>query len=188
MNERELITHCLNNDKAAWNIFLQRYGKLVYWAVRRRLAFCGFRVEEAEIEDIFQEVFVVVLQGGGLRRLKNPSFLPGWLAMVASNKTSDYLRQKLRREQKIVLDVPLSDDTAEQTVLGNDIMAVIREVIAGLADRERIVLSLNLLEQKSHKQIAQMLGVPRNTVSTIIARTKQRLKKELQKRGIRKNL
>lgn len=189
MNETQLIAQCLNKDKNAWNVFVQRYAKLVYWAIHRRLILSGFHGEQAEIEDIFQEVFVVILEGGKLRQLRNPQFLPGWLAMIASNKTSDYMRQQMRRGQEIILDAPLiNDDAVTHEILGNDITSVIREVIDGLVDRERIVLLLNLIEEKSHKQIAQMLRIPLNTVSTIIARSKNKLKKELQKRGVRENL
>lgn len=166
-------------------MFVERYARLVYWAIQRRLALSGFRGEEAEIEDIFQEVFVAILEGAKLRQLKEPRFLAGWLAMIAANKTSDYMRKKLLPAKKIVLDNLVDDDAAERQMLGNDIVEVIKTVIASLASRERVVLSLNLLEEKSHKQIAQMLAMPLNTVSTIVSRAREQLKNELKKRGIK---
>ena len=188
MSESELIKRCIKKDKKAWSVFIQKYSRLVYWAIRKRLAASDFSSHETDIEDIFQEVFLTILKGDKLLQLKNPKFIPGWLSMVASNKTVDFMRQKSRRDQALVVDVPVFRDCSfEQDLLSADMIAVIKEVINALSDKERIIISLNLLEERTHKEIAQIAGMPINTVSTIIARTKEKLKKELEKRGIGDN-
>lgn len=186
-SEAEIIRRCLNKDKKAWNIFIKKYSRLVYWAVRKRLAISGFTYNEADIEDIFQEVFLILFKGDKFLQLKNAKFLPGWLAMIAANKAVDFMRHKVSLEQNSVFDRPVfRDDTFQQELFNQDAAAEIKEIINALSDRERVVISLNLLEGRTHKETARIMGMPVNTVSTIISRTKEKIKIELKNRGVEK--
>lgn len=188
MDEAEIIRRCLNKDKKAWNIFIKKYSRLVYWAIRKRLAVSGFTYNEADIEDIFQEVFLALFKGNKLSQLKNAKFLPGWLSMTASNKTVDFMRQKVRLEQNLVFARPVfRDDTFQQELFNQDAIAEVKEIINTLSDKEKVIISLNLLEGRTHKETAQITGIPINTVSTVVSRTKEKLKIELEKRGVEKN-
>ena len=185
MNETELIKLCLKRDEKAWGVFIERYSKLVYWAVRKRLLISGFQCDDSDVEDIFQEVFLKVLKGEKLSQIKDAKFIPGWLSMVASNKTVDFMRQKVRREQKLVVDSEVFKDYSfEQDLLNQDLLAVIKEIINTLSDKERIIISLNLLEERTHSEIAYILKIPVNTVSTVVARTKEKLREGLRERGV----
>ncbi len=189
MDESEIIKRCIKKDRKAWDVFIQKYSRLVYWAIRKRLTASGFNSNEIDIEDIFQEVFLAILKGDKLLQLKNAKFIPGWLAMVASNKTVDFMRQKVRLSQDLVFDTPVfRDDTFEQELLSRDTVSVAKEVINTLSNKEKVIISLNLIEERTHKEVARIAGIPVNTVSTIIARTKEKLKKELKKRGIGNNI
>jgi len=188
MSESEIVKRCLKKDKKAWSVFIRRYSRLVHWAIRKRLTTGGFRWNKADIEDIFQEVFLMILQGNKLLQLKNVKFIPGWLSMVASNKTIDFMRQKARWEQNLAFDRPAFKDCAfEQELFSREVLAVTKEIIDTLSNKEKIIISLNLFEGRTHKEIASIAGISVNTVSTIVARTKEKLKKELEKRGIRKS-
>lgn len=185
MNESEIINACLNRDKKAWDLFIGKYSKLVYWAIRKRLKASNFKPDEADLEDIFQEVFLTILKGNSLSQLKDLKFIPGWLAMIASNKTSDYMRRSQRQEENLGIDLGiLKDDSFKKNILNRDTSFTIREVISSLSDKERVIISLNLLQERTHKEIAQIVGAPVNTVSTVIARAKEKLKKELQNREV----
>ncbi|MBU1122590.1 MAG: sigma-70 family RNA polymerase sigma factor [Candidatus Omnitrophota bacterium] len=185
MNDSKIIKRCLKNDKKAWNVFIQKYSRLVYWAIRKRLATGGFRYDETDIDDIFQEVFLTIFKGEKLRQLKDFKFMPGWLAMVTSNKTVDFMRNKVRLEQNLVFDVPVFRDyTFEQNLFNRDMFFVTQEVIKALSGKERIIISLNLLQERTHKEIAGIVGISINTVSTVISRAKEKIKKELEKRGL----
>lgn len=188
MDEAEIIRRCLNKDKKAWNIFIKKYSRLVYWAIRKRLAVSGFTYNEADIEDIFQEVFLTLFKGNKLSQLKNAKFLPGWLSMTASNKTVDFMRQKVRLEQNLVFDRPVfKKDTFLPEMFNQDVIVEIKGIIDTLSDKEKVIISLNLLEGRTHKETAQIMEIPINTVSTIVSRTKEKLKIELKKRGVEKN-
>ena len=188
MNEQEIIKRCLAKDKKAWSLFIDKYSRLVYWAIHRQLSIAKLEHSQADIDDIFQEVFLTILKGDKLFQLKNPRKLSGWLAMIAPSRAVDFMRQKISRGQSLNLDdLVFKDGDFKQDIFDRDISALLREIIGGLANKERIVISLNLLEDKTHKEIAQILGIPVNTVSTVVVRAKEKLRKELNNRGIGEN-
>ncbi len=185
MNEAELIARCLRKEKEAWDMFVRQYARLIYWAIRKRLTISGFLCDEDDIGNIFQDVFVSILEGNKLAQVKDAKFIPGWLSMVASNKTVDFMREKVRRDARSAPEPAVfKDNRFEQEVYDNDVNGLLKDIIEGLTAKEKIIISLNLLEERTHKEIGQILGMPMNTVSTIIARTKEKIKKELEKRGI----
>ncbi len=185
MEDSDLIKRCAKKDKKAWDLFIKRYSRLICWAIRKRLAISSFHHNEADVEDIFQEVLLAILKGDRLLRLKDAKYLAGWLAMTASNKTVDHMRLKLSNKQDLVVDMPeFPDDTFTQDLLKRDALNVIKEAINTLSDKERIVISLNLLENRSHKDISQIVKIPINTISTIIVRAKEKIRKDLKRKDL----
>ncbi|MFH1771661.1 MAG: sigma-70 family RNA polymerase sigma factor [Candidatus Omnitrophota bacterium] len=184
MKEQELIQRCLNKDLLAWNIFIDKYSKLIYWAIKKRLTKFGFQFNQDDINTIFQEVFVVILEKNKLSQLDNAEFLPGWLAMIASNKASDFLRESALKDKYFVSDIePFQNVYLSENSSNSQLNYVIKEIINTLSNKEKIIISLNLLEGRTHREIAHALSLSVNTVSTVIARTKQKLKKELKEIG-----
>ena len=186
MNEIELIKRCLQKEKKAWDVFVQKYSKLIYWAIRKRLNTSGFKFDQDSINGIFQEVFLSILEGGKLGQLKDPKIIPGWLAMIASNKTVDFMRRTIREDRRLVVDMPvLKDDNFRQELHQRDLFDLIGSSINSLSDKAKIVISFNLLQGRTHKEIANIMNMPANTVSTLIARAKEKLKQDLERKGIK---
>ncbi len=186
MSELELIKQCLQKNKKAWDIFVQKYSKVIYWAIKKRLNASGFKSDQDDINGIFQEVFLSILEGGKLRQLKDAKTIPGWLAMIASNKAVDFMRRAIRDDRRLVPDMPvLNDDNFKQELHQRDLIDLIGSSINSLSDKARIVISFNLLQGRTHKEIANIMNMPVNTVSTIIARAKEKLKQDLEEKGIK---
>ena len=188
MNEIKLISRCLKKDKKAWDLFVQRYSKLIYWAIRKRSAASSFELSQNDIDYIFQEVFLSILEGDKLLQLKDSKAIPGWLVIIASNKTVDFMRRRIRDNERLIPDMPiLSSSDFKQELVHRDLLNTISNIIDRLPSKEKIIISLNLLKGRTHKETAGIINIPVNTVSTIIARTKNKLKKELAKQGIKNN-
>lgn len=186
MKVHKIIEGCLNKDKKSWDIFVQRYSKLIYWAIRKRLAVSSFESSQDDIDCIFQEVFVSILNGGKLFQLKDIKTIATWLAVIASNKTVDFMRCKIKEGKRLVIEMPvLKDDKFEEELYKRDLLNVLGNIIDTLPIKEKIVISLNLIEDRTHKEIAEITTMPVNTVSTIIARTKEKVKKGLEKMGLK---
>jgi len=186
MKVNEIIEGCLKKDKKSWDIFVQKYSRLIYWAIRKRLTVSNFKFSQEGIDCIFQEVFVSILNGGKLFQLKEIKTIASWLAVIASNKTVDFMRRKIKEDKRLVIEMPvLKDDKSEQELRKSDLLNVLGSIIDALPVKEKIVISFNLIEGRTHKEIAEITAMPVNTVSTIIVRTKEKVKKELEKRGLK---
>jgi RNA polymerase sigma-70 factor (ECF subfamily) len=182
MNEAKLIKLCLKKNKKAWKIFLERYGKLIYWAIRKRIEKITSEYQQNDIEDIFQEVFLILFEKNKLNQLKNIKFLPGWLAMISSNKTSDYMRKKFTNREDLTIDfTTFGDDSFKESLLNREDFALVNTTIENLSNKEKIIISLNILEEKTHQEIAEIMRLSINTISTIISRTKEKIKNNLKK-------
>ncbi|NQT28354.1 MAG: sigma-70 family RNA polymerase sigma factor [Candidatus Omnitrophica bacterium] len=186
MNELELIRRCLKKEKKAWDIFVEKYSRLIYWSIRKRLNASGFKFNQDDIKGIFQEVFLSILEGDKLGRLKAAKVIPGWLAIIASNKTVDFMRYKIRENRRLIPDAPiLKDDNFKQELDQRDLFDLIGSSINSLSDKAKIVISFNLFQGRTHKEISNIMNMSINTVSTLIARAKETLKQDLEKKGIR---
>ncbi len=188
MKINKIIEGCLRKDKKSWDLFVQKYSKLIYWAIRKRLEASGFEYNQDDIDYIFQEVFLSILNGDKLLQLKNIKTIASWLAVIASNKTIDIMSRKAKENERLMQDMPdFSDDSFRQDIEKRDLMSLLSEVINSLSSKEKIIIGLNLIENRTHKEIAGITDIPINTVSTTIVRAKEKLKKELTKKNF-KNL
>jgi len=186
MDESELIKRCINKDKRAWDTFVQKYSKVVYWAIKKRLSMSDFSFHEEDVNDIFQEIFLSIIEGDKLLQIKNTKLIAGWLAMVSFNKAVDFMRNKIRSKERFIHEESaLKDDTPRKRLCNKDLAGVIKIIMNSLSAKEKVIIRLNLLEGMTHKEIAHTTRLPINTVSTIIARTKEKLRRGLEKRGIK---
>jgi RNA polymerase sigma-70 factor (ECF subfamily) len=184
MDEIELISRCINKDKQAWDIFVKRYAKLIYWAIKKRFSMSSFTFSDDDAQNIFQEVFLSIIKEDRLTQLKDSKMISGWLAMVASNKTIDFMREKIRSSQRFAFNPPqLKDTNSLKKLFDKETESIVKDIINTLSEKEKIIISLNLFEEKSHKEIGCILGIPVNTISTIISRVKVKLKEQLKDKG-----
>ncbi len=185
MDEAELIRRCINKEKEAWDVFVKRYAKLIYWAIKKRFSLSNFAFSDDDVQNIFQEVFLSIIKEDKLMQLKDSKMVSGWLAMVASNKTIDFMREKIRVSEHFIYDAPPSkEQKPANNLFDKETTDIVKNIIDTLSNKEKIIISLNLFEDKTHREIGSMLDIPISTVSTIISRTKIKLKEQLKTKGI----
>lgn len=135
----------------------------------------------ADREDLVQEVFVVVH-----RRLHafDGQNLPGWLYRITRSKVRDYRR--LRWVKRVVLgerepDLEhATDNNNPLTMLATkEKQRMLSQLLDELSDTERMALVLFEIEGYCGQQIADVQGVPLNTVWTRIRKARTRLSQQL---------
>lgn len=137
-----------------------RYRDSVY-----RLALSYTRSPQ-EAEDVSQTVF--------LRLLENPRITPGkekaWLATVTANECRSLLRSAWwRRTQPLDEELPAPEGSGD----------ILREVMA-LAPKYRVVIYLHYYEGYTAREIGQILKIPASTVTTRLARGREKLRQALE--------
>ena len=108
-------------------------------------------------------------------KLRNPDALGPYLIRCVINASKNELRRRKRL-------VPL--DSVKESLITDKTGDLLFEYICGLEDKYRIPLILRMQERMTEKEIAEVLRVPRGTVSTRISRALNELKKQMAKEGI----
>lgn len=138
---------------------------------------------EADREDLVQDVFVVVH-----RRL--PDFdgenLPGWLYRIARHRVRDFRRLSWVKHF-LFGSVPLPENLATEAASPAETLetyqktAMLEQLLEKLTESERATLVLFEVDGYSGEEIAQIQGVPLNTVWSRIYKSRKRLKALLAK-------
>lgn len=198
MMTKRLIERCIAKDRVAWGEFVNRFQEVVAKAVKMKLQRFGYAFQLEDVKDLVQNIFLDIWEKNKLEQVRHKERIEGWLAIVSQNAAIDYIRRnshfinRLRTtianpegdEAINLVDLIPSDaaDPLEETSTA-ELRIVLDELIGALPGRERLVITLNLLHEKTQREIAGFLKVPLNTVSTIISRTKAKLRQELEKKG-----
>ena len=144
---------------------------------------------EADREDLVQDVFVVVH-----RRL--PDFdgenLPGWLYRIARHRVRDFRRLSWVKHL-LFGSVPLPENLATEGASPAETLetyqkgAMLEHLLEKLPESERATLVLFEVDGYSGEEIAQIQGVPLNTVWSRIYNSRKKLKALLAKAESRKS-
>ncbi|MBX7259535.1 MAG: sigma-70 family RNA polymerase sigma factor [Candidatus Hydrogenedentes bacterium] len=160
-------------DPEAFNELVRRHANMVYTTCLRILK------NRADAEEVAQECFLQLAKSGNSVR----SSIGGWLHVLATHRSINRIKSDSRRrerEQEFAEESQFSQ-RAEWSAL----MDVVDESIAELPEKLREVIVAHFLEQRSHESIADDLGIPRRTVSYRIAKGIERIRINLQKKGVR---
>lgn len=192
---RELVNRCIGKDKAAWNEFVLRFKAIAEKSVRLRLNRHNFPHTIEDVKDITQSIFLDIWEGNKLELVKDQEKITGWMVIVAQNAAVDFIRKtrNLTRQSPVVLneegvEFDITDTlTAKSNPVDElstlELADTLDTLINAFEPRDRLILKLNLLHSQSHKEIAALLKLPRNTVSTIIRRSLLKLRESLERRG-----
>ncbi len=184
--DEALMLRYQQGEVRAFEILLTRHRRPVFNFILR---FVGSR----EIaEDLLQDTFLRVIKGAD--KYERKAKFTTWLYTIARNLCVDQSRrQKHRKAQS--LDAPLSKgsegggtllDVVPGNEMGSDRKAASRELhqrlhnaIATLSEEQREVFLMREFLDMPFKQIADVVGVPENTVKSRMRYALEKLRLEL---------
>ncbi len=182
--DADILKGCLKGDKRAWDGFVDRYSRLIYWSIWKGLEKRSAPNKEEACREAFQEFFRRMLEPARLEKLAGVANLPKYLQVTASNIVSERFRRAGTVEKfeisgaEAEAEAPVSDDAALA-----ERRAALESVLGTLKPNERKCLELHYLDGHTHQEIGGILNLPQDTVSTIIRRTKDKLKERLREKG-----
>jgi len=168
--DEALMVQFQQGDARAFEILLTRHQRPVFNFILRSVR------SRATAEELMQEAFLRVIKGAA--KYKQQAKFTTWLYTIARNLCVDHSRRmKHRRTQS--LDQPLGEDggtmldRVADDQIGSDRKAVskelsgrMQEAIAALSDEQREVFLLREFQHLPFKEIAEVVGVPENTVKS----------------------
>ena len=127
------------------------------------------RVPRRDVDDLVQDVFVTAYTR--IRELREPAAFGGWIATIARNRATDYLRQS-REQMELPDDLPGGDPIEVETF-------AVLDVIRGLPEAYRDTLLMRLVEGMSGQEIADRTGLAPGSVRVNLHRGMKLLREKL---------
>ncbi|MBZ5684731.1 MAG: RNA polymerase sigma factor [Acidobacteriia bacterium] len=168
----------------ALEALVREHSRLVY-----RIAYAVLR-RHHEAEDATQETFLrVVRYSSKLAEVEEPKT---WLARITWRVAIEVGRRNARKQEipledpeKPVQEVVSQDASADQTIQGAQIGAVLEKLIAALPEKLRAPLILSAIQEMTPREIAATLNINEAAVRSRVFRARQILKEKLAERGRR---
>jgi RNA polymerase sigma-70 factor, ECF subfamily len=184
--DEALMVRYQRGDRAAFAILVRRHQTALY-----NFAFRQLRVQSAA-EDVVQEAFVRVVQNAA--DFKHEARFTTWVYTITRNLCIDQMRKRALRKHAS-LDETRGGEDGEGPTLGEqtaDSRASVEREATGTEIKERIVKAVDLLpddqrevflmREVAHlpfKEIAEITGVPENTVKSRMRYALERLQAAL---------
>jgi RNA polymerase sigma-70 factor (ECF subfamily) len=134
--------------------------------------------DRALAEDLAQEVFLELYQGLG--RIQSAAHLTFWLRRVTANRCIDQGRKKVRRREMALEETP--EPVASGPPKDPLLLLRLQQSLAGLPERQRMVVILRFQEGLGPAEIAEALEMPVNTVKSTLHRSLEELRKNLTRK------
>ncbi len=168
----QLIEDCKKGKQAAYNQVYQQCARGVYNAIWRIVK----NTEEAE--DILQDTFISAFTS--IHNYRGDASLYGWIKRIGINKSLNAIKKnkiEIVADEHILASSPAEEEKewAETKIE----VGAIKEKLNQLPDGFRLVLTLYLFEEYTHKEIAEALGISESTSKTQYLRGKKKLKELL---------
>lgn len=176
-----LIDDCVKNSrKAQERLFQLFYGKMLFVCLR-------YHHDHDTAQEVVQEGFIKVFNK--ISTFDKQGSLEAWIKRIMVNTSIDLIRKN-----KKVNFVELEDHHNKNLIDENDFFDIETDVnaqtalacIQELSPAYRTVFNLFYLEEYTHKEIAEELGISEGTSKSNLSKAKLKLKEILEQKSITK--
>lgn len=175
LKEARIIKECQNNHPDAQRALYELYMPYVLAMVRR------FGILNQDVEDVIQEIFIEVFVNINKYDAQKGDF-KFWLKSIVIHKIL-----KVQRKQKRIKNMLFFDsekvDRVETEDIGQALLHLDNELLMKLIETlpvgYRTVFNLYVIDDFSHKEISEQLGIDVVTSRSQLSRAKQLLRKKL---------
>jgi RNA polymerase sigma-70 factor (ECF subfamily) len=181
--DEELVRIVVGGDVDCFEELITRYQSRVFGMARKY-----FR-NESDAEDVVQTIFTKTFQK--LSSYKGTAPFEHWFMRLSVNACYDALRRKRNRPDQTISDM-LFDDESWQDRLGNipdasdrvgleEARELVYTVLGQISDRARIVLTLQELEGRTIKEIAEITGWSESLVKVQAFRARKEMRASVER-------
>ena len=185
-----LFAACYNREPGAWEEFLAKYSKLIYFCIHKTCRAKSYFPEQDELEDLFNDVLVNFIKNDckKLRQFRGDSGCSEatWIRTVTVRFTIDYLRQGARGASLVNIE---EDATASEASLQNPVsrpdqvfeerekQRQLNRAIKELPESDRRFIELYYVSGLSPEEVARVLQISVKTVYSRVNRIKGKISK-----------
>lgn len=165
-----LIERCRAGDRKAFHQIYLTYSKAMYNICLRMMN------KKEDAEDVLQEAFINAFNH--LQNFRGESSFGSWLKKIVVNHCINTLKKKKIKPEAIE-DLDIIDETEPlDDCKSSDDYTVkqVQQAMSELAEGFRVILTMYLFEDYSHKEIAEAMGISEATSKSQYSRAKQKIR------------
>jgi len=172
---QDLLTRLKNGDILAFDQIYTMYSHKLFSFVFNILK------NESEVDDIVQEVFVKIWESRG--KLEDYKLLNSYIFTIAYNNSIDLIRKRINNTKylehlKYSASINLTPNIVSQIEF-NELKNQVDKLIAKLPDRQKQVYLLHKEEGLTYPEIAEQLGISKNTVENHMVKALKYLRQNM---------
>src|SRR6186997_944510 len=158
LEERAAIEACLGGDASAFDLLVIRHQKSIQRVCYR------FTGNTEDAADLTQEVFVKAYRS--LSKFRGTSAFSTWLYRIAVNACLSFKASRKNRadEWDEDHDNEAVGPTAEEALDTRMNAQTLRKALEALPEKQRVTVIMKVLEERTHLEVAEILGSNVGTV------------------------
>lgn len=162
--DTDLIILIMHDDKLAFSELYIRYkSKLHYFCL-------SLLKSEEETNDIVQEIFIRLWES---RVFFNPELsFSSFLYTIARNRVLNYFRDvdiDMKAKSILARNRPAEEDVIESNLIYKEYQNILKDAIEHLSPQRKKIFNMSRMDNLTHKEIAEQLGISVNTVQEHIS-------------------
>lgn len=171
--EKELLERIVCGDTSGMKLFYDNYAGYLTSVCSRYIT------NKDDIKDILQDSFIKIFKAIKNFEYRGNGSLLAWSSRIVVNESLKFINtnEKLNFVGS-TRDLPDTED--DDTDFDNMPTSIILDMIRSLPTGYRTVLNLFVFEEKSHKDIAELLHISENTSASQLHRAKVHLAKQIK--------
>ncbi|MBG88170.1 MAG: RNA polymerase subunit sigma-24 [Verrucomicrobiales bacterium] len=179
-HESKLIAAILRGEVEAFEVLIERYQPRIFGNARR------YARRTDEVEDIVQEVFIKAYQKLGTFRGEAP--FEHWLMRLTTRTCYDFLRRHQKNREHPLAELSEDENDWLERFAASPESAhdeedaarqLVSKIIESLNAEDRMVITMQEIEEKSVKEIAQLTGWSESKVKVRAFRARNQMRKIL---------
>lgn len=172
--EERWLRKALDGDNTATEWIYRRH-------VRYLSALCSrYITEDEDIKDVLQESFIKIFTSLDSFKYRGEGALKAWMAKITLNETLKFVRNNSRLPIDSIDDKDMNIADGDRMETEDIPTDVLHQLIRELPDGYRTVFNLYVIDDKSHKEIAQLLGIKENTSASQLHKAKSMLARKIK--------
>ncbi len=170
MTLEELILNCKKQDLKSQGELYKKYSGILFSVCLK------YSPNYHEAEDNLQDAFITIFSR--IEQFKGKGSFEGWMKRVTVNT----VLQKYRKQK--VFNLTNEEQLEEEAVVEVETAAIpldyLLKIVQELPDRYRLVFTMYVLDDYSHKEISDLVGISVGTSKSNLARARGILKTKVE--------
>lgn len=173
-DEAELVRRVKKEDPEAVRALYEAHVRVLAAVCSRYIA------DSDEVEDVLQDSFIKIFSEIRRFEWRGEGSLRAWMRRIVVNEALMRLRERSRgarpAEPEELAELPDDGEPDAEGIAAPVLLGMIRSLPEGY----RTVFNLYVFEQKSHREIAALLGISENTSWSQLSRARAMLARKIE--------